>query len=311
MKQHAAPTATVTLRPRASHLDRARREARLGVAMIAVPVLGALVFGVAPLVYIIGYSFFDWSPLAGRFNFIGLENYTYLFGNRTFQNSLVVTGIFVVAVVVAETVVALLLAILLNRRIRGIATFRAAYFAPVVIAYVAWVLVWDYLLAPNGTINSALNVFGIPGPDWLHSPSWALSSVVIVVLFKGVGQNMILFLAALQAVPRELLEAAEIDGATSIKRLFHITLPLLSPTVLMVLILTTVGALNIFVPIQLMTAGGPGNATNVLSYYIYEVAFKQQKFGMGSAVSVVLFVIVLVLTLLQWGFRKKWVHDEF
>ncbi|HEU4849830.1 MAG TPA: sugar ABC transporter permease [Terrimesophilobacter sp.] len=311
MKQHAVQTATVTPRRRASLLAAMRSEARLGVAMIAVPVLGALAFGVAPLLYIAWYSLHDWSPLAGRFDFVGIENYAFLFESRTFQTSLVVTGIFVLGVVVAETVVAMSLALLLNRRIRGIGLFRAAYFAPVVIAYVAWVLVWDYLLASNGTINSLLAAFGIVGPDWLHSPSWALGSVVVVVLFKGVGQNMILFLAALQAVPRELLEAAAIDGATATKRFFRITLPLMTPTVLMVLILTTVGALNIFVPIQLMTEGGPGNSTNVLSYYIYEIAFKQQEFGLGSAVAVVLFVIVLALTVSQWGLRKKWVHDEF
>lgn len=278
--------------------------------MTAVPVIGALIFGAAPLFYIAWYSLHDWRPLAGRFDFVGLDNYGALFDSRTFQTSLIVTGIFVLGVVVAETIVAIVLALLLNRHIRGIGIFRAAYFAPVVVAYVAWVLVWDYLLASNGSINSMLATFGIAGPDWLHSPSWALTSVIVVVLFKGVGQNMILFLAALQNVPNELLEAAAIDGASAIKRFFKITLPLMTPTVLMVLILTTVGALNIFVPIQLMTAGGPGNATNVLSYYIYEVAFKQQEFGMGSAIAVVLFAIVLALTVTQWGLRKRWVHDE-
>jgi len=302
---------TASPRSRASLSDTKRSEARLGVAMVAVPVVGALIFGVAPLLYIAWYSLHDWSPLAGRFDFVGVDNYAYLFENRTFQTSLLVTGIFVVGVVVAETVVAMALALLLSRRIKGIGIFRAAYFAPVVIAYVAWVLVWDYLLASNGTVNSVLATFGVAGPDWLHSPSWALLSVIVVVLFKGVGQNMILFLAALQNVPNELLEAAAIDGASAVKRFFRITLPLMTPTVLMVLILTTVGALNIFVPIQLMTEGGPGNSTNVLSYYIYEVAFKQQEFGLGSAVAVVLFVIVLALTVTQWGMRKKWVHDEY
>lgn len=310
MEQRVVQATTAPPQRRVSLLAVKRSEARLGVAMIAVPVMGALVFGAAPLLYIAWYSLHDWSPLAGRFDFVGFDNYTFLFGSRTFQTSLIVTGIFVLGVVVAETIVAMGLALLLNRRVRGIGLFRAAYFAPVVIAYVAWVLVWDYLLASNGTINSLLATFGIAGPDWLHSPSWALTSIIVVVLFKGVGQNMILFLAALQNVPDELLEAAAIDGASSIKRFFRITLPLMTPTVLMVLILTTVGALNIFVPIQLMTEGGPGNSTNVLSYYIYEIAFKQQEFGMGSAVAVVLFVIVLVLTVSQWGLRKRWVHDE-
>jgi multiple sugar transport system permease protein len=294
----------------ASRRAMARREAALGIGMVAMPVLGALVFGVAPLLFIGWYSLNDWSPLAGKFDFVGAANFIQLATSSTFQTSLAVTGAFVVGVVVTETVVALLLATLLNRRLRGIGLFRAAYFAPVVVAYVAWALVWDYLLASNGAVNTVLSAVGIPGPDWLNSPSWALFSVILIVLFKGVGQNMVLFLAALQAVPRELLEAGEIDGASPFARFRSITFPLITPTVMMVLILTTVGALNIFVPIQLLTHGGPGNSTNVISYYLYEVAFKQQEFGLGSAVGIILFVIVLLLTLGQWSLRKRWVHDE-
>jgi multiple sugar transport system permease protein len=278
--------------------------------MVAVPVAGALVFGVAPLVFIAWYSLNDWSPLAGKFDFVGLGNFIQLATSPSFQTSLGVTAVFVVGVVATETIVALLLATLLNRRLRGIGLFRAAYFAPVVVAYVAWALVWDYLLASNGAINSVLGALGIAGPDWLNSPSWALFSVILIVLFKGVGQNMVLFLAALQAVPGELLEAGQIDGASPFRRFRSITFPLITPTIMMVLILTTVGALNIFVPVQLLTHGGPGNSTNVISYYLYEVAFKQQEFGLGSAVGMVLFAIVLLLTLGQWSLRKRWVHDE-
>lgn len=278
--------------------------------MVAGPVIGALVFGIAPLIFIAWYSLHDWAPLTGRFDFVGLANFVELADSSTFRTSLMVTAIFVLGVVVSETVVALVLATLLNRRMRGIGTFRAAYFAPVVIAYAAWALVWDYLLASNGAINTFLASLGIAGPDWLNSPSWALVSVILIVLFKGVGQNMILFLAALQSVPSELLEASEIDGASAPRRFRSITFPLITPTVMMVLILTTVGALNIFVPIQLLTSGGPGNSTNVISYFLYEVAFKQQEFGLGSAIGIVLFAIVLALTLTQWGLRKKWVHDE-
>lgn len=288
----------------------ARREAALGAAMVAGPVLGALVFGVAPLLFIAWYSLHDWAPLAGRFDFVGLANFEELATSRTFHQSLMVTFVFVIGVVVVEGVVALLLASLINRKMRGIGLFRAAYFAPVVIAYAAWALVWDYLLASNGVVNTFLGAFGIEGPDWLNNPSTALGSVILIVLFKGVGQNMILFLAALQGVPRELTEAGELDGASALGRFRHITFPLITPTAMMVLILTTVGALNIFVPVQLLTSGGPGGSTNVISYYLYEVAFRQQEFGMGSAVGIVLFAIVLALTLTQWGLRKRWVHDE-
>ena len=146
--------------------------------MVAGPVIGALVFGIAPLIFIAWYSLHDWAPLTGRFDFVGLANFVELADSSTFRTSLMVTAIFVLGVVVSETVVALVLATLLNRRMRGIGTFRAAYFAPVVIAYAAWALVWDYLLASNGAINTFLASLGIAGPDWLNSPSWALVSVI-------------------------------------------------------------------------------------------------------------------------------------
>lgn len=293
-----------------SRLSRERRDSALGLAMIAVPVATAVIFGVAPLISIAWYSLHDWAPLTGEFTFSGIDNYVALAGSPTFRSSLLVTGLFVVGVVVTETVVALMLALLINRRIPAIGAFRAAYFAPVVIAYAAWAIVWDYLLASNGAVNTLLGSIGIEGPDWLHEPGSALGSMIIIVLFKGVGQNMILFLAALQAIPHELHEAAQVDGAKPFRRFRSITFPLLSPTVMMVLILTTVGALNVFVPVQMLTQGGPGNSTNVLSYYLYKVAFVQQEFGMGSAIGIVLFAIVLALTLLQWSLRKRWVHDE-
>lgn len=278
--------------------------------MASGAILGAVVFGVVPLCFIFVYSLHDWNPLSGTFTFTGLDNFVALFASASFQESLWVTVQFFLAVVVSETALALVLAAVLNRRVRAVGLFRSAYFVPVVVAYLAWALVWEYLLASNGTINSILARIGITGPNWLHDPSTALPALVLVVLFKGVGQNMVIFLAALQSVPSELGEAANLDGAGPVRRFWSITFPLITPSVMMVLILTTVGALNIFVPVQVLTGGGPGNATNVISYYLYDVAFQQQEFGRGSAVGVVLFVIVLALTLGQWAVRRKWVHGE-
>lgn len=278
--------------------------------MASGAILGAIVFGVAPLCFIIIYSLHDWSPLSGTFTFSGLDNFVALFSSTSFLTTLKVTGIFLVAVVVAETLLGLLLAAVLNTRIRGLGFFRSAYFVPVVVAYVAWALVWDYLLASNGAVNNILALIGLEGPNWLHDPSTALPALVVVVVLKGVGQNMVIFLAALQSVPGELMEASALDGAGPVRRFRSVAFPLITPSVMMVLILTTVGALNIFVPVQVLTGGGPSNATNVISYYLYDVAFQQQEFGRGSAVGVILFVIVLLLTLGQWGARRKWVHGE-
>ncbi len=179
-----------------------------------------------------------------------------------------------------------------------------------VVAVVAWVIIWQFLLASNGGLNGLLSQIGVHGPNWLHDPGTALVSIVIVQVFKGVGMNMVLFLAALQGVPAEMREAARIDGANSWRTFWSVVLPLITPTILLVMILTSIGALEVFAPIQVLTQGGPSNSTLVFSYYMYQTAFERQQFGYGSTLGVVLFIIVLLMTALQWRVRKAWVHDE-
>jgi multiple sugar transport system permease protein len=288
----------------------ARIDAAVGLSFAAPAVIGVLVLGLVPFGYVIWYSLHDWSPLIGEFNWIGLDNFTRLIADDTVWSSFLTTFKYAALLMVLNITLAMGLAVLLNQKLRGTTTFRAFFFSPVIVSAVAWVLVWNYLVAANGGINGALATIGIQGPNWLRDPTWALVTVVVIQVFKGVGMNMILFLAALQNVPAELREAARIDGATPARVFRSVTLPLISPTILLVVMITTIGAMDVFVPIQILTQGGPGRSTTVISYLLYRTAFEQQDFGYASAIGVVLFVVVLVLAALQWSSRKRWVHDE-
>ncbi|MET4783172.1 sugar ABC transporter permease [Glaciihabitans sp. UYNi722] len=280
------------------------------MAFVAPQVLGVVALGLVPFAFVIWYSLNEWRPLTGAFNFIGLDNYTQLFSDPTFYASLSASLLFGAALLVFNLSIAMVLAVLLNQRLRGTSAFRTIIFSPVVVSVVAWSIVWSFLLAPNGGINGFLAMIGIDGPNWLGEPGTALISVVAVQVFKGVGMNMVLFLAALQGVPAEMKEAAQLDGANPWRSFWSITVPMIAPTILLTCILTTIGSLEVFAPVQLLTGGGPGNATNVLPYFLFRTAFVSQQFGYASAIGVVLFAIILGLTLLQWFSRRRWVHDE-
>jgi multiple sugar transport system permease protein len=184
------------------------------------------------------------------------------------------------------------------------------FFSPVLVSLVAWTLVWQLMLQPDGSVNGLLSVFGVDGPNWLRGETTAMVSVVVVQVIKNVGLNMVLFLAALQGVPAPLYEAAKIDGAGAWRRFRSITIPLISPTILLTSIITIVGSLQVFAQIAVLTQGGPGTSTTVLVYYLYQQAFQFHHFGYGATISVLLFVIVAALTLLQWRMRRKWVLHE-
>ncbi|WP_349899397.1 carbohydrate ABC transporter permease [Parafrigoribacterium soli] len=291
-------------------LTLARRDALTGYLFIAPQLLGIVTFVLVPLGLIVFYSFHEWNVLSGTIQFVGAENYEHLLSDPQMGQVLLVTTVFSVGLVAFNIPLALLLAVMLNRSGRGIAFFRTAFFSPVVVSIVAWTIVWGFLLQDNGGINGILSVFHIPSPNWLQNGPTALLAVIVVQVFKNVGLNMVLFLSALQGVPAELQEAARVDGATSWVLFRRITLPLISPTLLLTVIITIVGALQVFAQIAVLTAGGPGLSTTVLVYYIYQQAFAFHHFGYGSTLALVLFLIVLVLTVVQWQLRKKWVFYE-
>lgn len=295
-------------RPRRSTWQR--RDAAWGYAFVTPVVLGGLLFVVGPLIAVVWYSLHEWNVLANTFTFAGAANYERMLEDSALHGSLAASAWFSVGVTVLNISLALFLAVLLNQKLPGTTFYRVAFFSPVVVSLVAWTIVWGFLLQADGGINSLIATLGIDGPNWLRNSVTAMVAVVVVQVFKNVGLNMILFLSALQGVPEEIQEAATLDGAGAWRRFWAIVIPMISPTVLLVSILTVVGSLETFALIDVLTQGGPGNSTTVLVYYLYRQAFEFNQFGYASAVAVLLFVIVLALTLLQWQTRKRWVFHE-
>jgi multiple sugar transport system permease protein len=287
-----------------------RRESWYGYAFVAPQVVGFAVFVALPLVSVLWFSLQEYNTFTGEQTFVGVANYERLATDGTFLVVLRNTAVFSLAVIPANIVLGMALALLVNQRIPGIALFRTAFFVPVVISLVAWSLVWDFLLQANGGVNAALAQVGVTGPNWLQEPFWAMASVVVVQVLKVVGISMVLFLAALQDVPRETVEAAQVDGASPVTVFTRITLPLVSPTILLVAILATINSLKAFAQVFLLTEGGPGLSTAILGYYIYDQAFQAFQVGYASTLAVVMFVVVLGLTLLQWLTRTRWVVHE-
>ncbi|MET7397079.1 sugar ABC transporter permease [Dactylosporangium sp. NPDC005572] len=282
----------------------------VGYLFITPQLVGSAVFVLLPLCLVLWYSLHEWNVLAGSFEFVGGENYQALLDDPALPSVLRATGLFSAGLVVFNLSLALLLAVLLNQKLRGLTVYRTLFFSPVVVSLVAWTIVWGFLLQSNGGVNGLLDTIGVEGPNWLRNGTSAMVSVVAVQVFKNVGLNMVLFLAALQGVPHELYEAAELDGASAWTRFRRITIPMISPTILLTSIITVVGSLQVFAQIAVLTQGGPGTSTTVLVYYLYQQAFQFHHFGYGSTLAILLFVIVLALTLVQWQMRKRWVFHE-
>ncbi|MFG1943274.1 carbohydrate ABC transporter permease [Nonomuraea sp. NPDC048826] len=287
-----------------------RRDALVGYLLVSPQLAGSALFVLLPLGLVVWYSLQEWNVLAGTFDFIGAQNYAKLLADPNMGAVLTSTALFSAGLVVLNLALALTLAILLNQKLAGTVFFRTLFFSPVLVSLVAWTIVWQFLLQGEGGVNALLAVGGLDGPNWLRGEGTALLSVVVVQVIKNVGLNMVLFLAALQGVPRQLYEAAQLDGAGPWTRFLRVTVPLISPTILLTSIITVVGSLQVFAQIAVLTQGGPGMSTTVLVYYLYQQAFQFRHFGYGATLSVLLFLIVAVLTLVQWRMRRKWVFHE-
>lgn len=284
-----------------------RIEAVTGWAFIAPQMIGFIFFVFVPLVMIFLYSVQQKNLLFGTSMFSGMENYRRLFEDPLFTKSLVNTLIFSAGVVPLNLILSLLLALYLGNGSHGTKFIRTIIFLPVVTSGVAWAIVWKYLLQGGdaGPVNWFLSLFGIAGPNWLHEKGWAMFSVIISRVIKNLGMNVLIFMGAVLNMPQDVIEAARLDGAKGFSLFWKIKLPLLMPSVLMVTIVTVIGSMRVFDTIKLMTDGGPEGSTMVLVYYIYHQAFKMFETGYASAIAVVLFFIVLILTIIQWSMRKK------
>ncbi|GAA2078584.1 carbohydrate ABC transporter permease [Microbacterium hatanonis] len=297
-------TAPPPVRKRRSALRR--RNALIGWSFILPNFVGFGFLTLLPVLILFYMAFTNWNVF-GKADWIGFANFSRLLSDGSFHIAFWNT-IYYSALHIPLTIVASLgLALLLNNKLRGVAFFRTAAFFPYITSIVAIAVVWNLLFSPEyGPINEALRAVGFANPPgWLTSSEWAMPAVVIVSTWRDMGYYMILFLAGLQTVPRELHEAARVDGANVIQRFFSVTLPCLRPTMFFVTVILTINSFKIFDLILVMTDGGPGQSTSVLSQFIYRKGFEESQFGYASAAAVALFFLCIIVTILQFLWNKK------
>jgi raffinose/stachyose/melibiose transport system permease protein len=282
-------------------LRRARGRRRLStIALFLLPALvlyGLLV--VAPVVQAIHYSFYRWNGLGSLDDFVGLDNFTRAFGDDVFVGALEHNGLFVALSLVVQLPFALAVAMLLNQRLHGRALLRVLFFAPFVLSEVVTGVVFTLILQPDGLLDHSLRQAGLGSlvHEWLADPGIVLYTLFVVISWKYFGFHMILYLAGLQQIPRELEEAARIDGANPAQVFRYITLPLLGPTIRVSTFLSVIGAIQLFDLVWVMTGGGPVNSSNTMAVFMVERAFKRFQFGYASAVAVIMLVISLAVAL--------------
>jgi multiple sugar transport system permease protein len=277
--------------------------------LFALPVvLGTLVFDVLPTLPALYWSLTYWDGITTP-QFRGLENFVRMWDYGDFVNSLRVTFIFTFLNIPFAMATGLALALLVNRPLRGIALFRAAFYLPVISSIVAVAIVWKFMFSYRfGVINHVLSLVGISGPNWFGSAFWAMTVLVVVSVWLSMGYNMVLFLAGLQGIPETLYEAARIDGASRWAQFRHVTLPLLTPTIFFITIIGFINSFQVFPLVWVMTEGGPGTSTEVYVFFLYEEAFRRYQWGLGSALAMIGFGIIGIVTLIQWRLQKRWVH---
>ena len=288
--------------------DRGWRKVGL-VALFLLPAfIPLIVFRLVPMLASLLVSLTEWNLLRPPV-FVGIDNYVEVLGDAKFHKALLNTLYYMVGYLPLVLLGALTIAVLLNSKIKGSTFFRGIYFLPVVTSWVVVALLWKWLLSPEGGIvNYLLGLIGIDGPGWWTDPNWAMPSIIIASVWKDLGFNMLILLAGLQGIPEHLYEAARIDGAGRWQRLRYVTLPLLTPSILFAGVLAMIGAFQVFDQVWVMTEGGPAGATTVVMEQVVKNAFRYGLMGEASAMSWVLFAIILLFTVFQLRFQKKWVH---
>lgn len=293
-------------------LSRQARTDLMTSALFLLPSL--IVFGVF-VYYALGFNLYlsltSWNFISETKEFIGLKNYVDMFSDSRFWNVARNTTYYAVATVGLTMIFGLFFAVVLNQSLPLRGLFRTIIFSPYITTTAAIALLWVWIFEPSyGIVNYVLSLIGIDGPRWLTDTTWAMPALIIMSVWRTTGYAMAIFLAGLTNISRELYEAAEIDGAGRISSFWHITLPLLSPTTFFITVTSLISAFQVFDQVAVMTLGGPADATKVFNYYIYQQAFISFRAGYASAVSTVLFVILLALTILQLRLSRQWVHYQ-
>jgi ABC-type sugar transport system permease subunit len=282
-----------------------RRRIRTAFTFLAPSLVGVVLFLVIPVILVIILSLAQWNLLT-PIKWVGFSNYANIFRFDGFGHSLIVTAYYVLLNIPVQTVVALGLALLLNNKLRGSAFVRVVAVLPFLATPVAMSVVWTWFFDPtNGIVNQLLAHVGITGPAWLSDSATAMPIVAFASIWQYAGYNMLFFLAGLQGIPPSLYEAASIDGAGKIAQFRRVTLPLLRPALLFVLVTGVIGSFQVFDTAFVLTDGGPGNATNVANLNIYNTAFQGFRIGEASAMSVILFLIILVVTVAQFTYFNR------
>ncbi len=290
---------------------RLRGEGRTAAGLLAPLLIGFSLFTVFPVLYSLVMSLYDW-PVFGDRTFLGVGNYAALVQDRAFRTVLGNTALFVLVYVPANVAISLGLSLWLRTPgIRGRNLYRVLFFLPAVTPVVANAVVWQLLFQPGGVVASLWSsMLGSPAPNFLGEAGWARVIVVLMVLWQGIGYNTLILSAGLDAMPDEVLEAARIDGAGAVRRLRHIVLPLISPTVFFALVTTLIGAFQVFSEPFILTDGGPGDATESLVTLLFRTGFRQYAMGEASAIAWIVFVLIIAVTAVQFSVQRRWVHYD-
>ena len=262
-------------------------------------VLLLVVFFFIPFFQTIVLSFQDYSNDIYNASYVGLQNYIELFKNPIFYKVLLNTFIYLIVAVPILATIPLFLAVLLNRQIRGITLYKILIYLPVIVSIVVAAIAFKWLYADQGIVNYVCQRLGFSSIGWLTDPKWAIYSVIIVTIWKGIGYYMMIYLAALMSVPKELYEACDIDGANFLTKHLNVTVPYIMPTIALVVTISSISAMKVFAEIYVMTKGGPLNSSKTIVYYIYERAFENLDLGYASAMAVVLLIIVMIFSLIN------------
>lgn len=295
-----------------SYVIRKRNNTVKGILFSSPAILGFLIFILIPMVASLFMSFTNYSPTGAVPKFIGIENYADLFRNKDgfFYKSLGVTLYYIVLSTPVILISAILLALLLNSEIKLRAVFRVIFYMPSIVPVMATAMVWMWLFNPDiGFINSILRQLHLPTSMWLYSQTAVIPTIVLMSAWSS-GGKMVIFLAGLQEIPRQYYEAMDLDGAGNLKKLFHITLPLLTPTIFFNLIMTIIDGFQIFTQAYILTKGGPNNSSLFYAYYLYRVAFNYSKMGNACAMAWVEFIIILAVTFILFRTSRHWVFYE-
>ena len=305
----AETTQAVQAKPKRG-MSKSLRDSLVAYSFIAPNFIGFCIFTLVPMIFAIGLSFCNWDGVH-PVEFTGISNFVALLSDKTFKAAFVNTLVYAIGTVPLTLVCSLGLAMLLNQKVKFRNFFRTVSFFPYVASLVAFAAVWNMIFSPSmGPVNQILATLGVENlPKWAAGKDTAMLTVILFSVWKNMGYYMVIYLAALQGVPRELYEAATVDGANKWQQFRNVTLPQIKPTTFFCTIMLVIGSFKIYDTVAIMTNGGPGRATKMLVTYIYDVAFNNIKYGQASAIAMVLLVIVLIVTIIQFANEKKFAND--